>query len=144
MNRTVFLVDGFNLYHSLRTASEELGGASTKWLDLRALLASYLHAIGDGAFVQQIFYFSALASHLETRQPGVTARHRIYIDCLQAACIVPVLGRFKPKYVYCGRCRHQSEHYEEKETGAVSAAPVATDGHGRDGSSCLQTRVMVA
>ena len=37
MNRTTFLVDGFNLYHSLRTASEELGGASTKWLDLHVI-----------------------------------------------------------------------------------------------------------
>jgi uncharacterized LabA/DUF88 family protein len=38
MNRTMFLVDGFNIYHSLRAASSELGGAQTKWLDLRAYL----------------------------------------------------------------------------------------------------------
>ena len=30
MNRTAFLVDGFNLYHSLIVASEELGNAGTK------------------------------------------------------------------------------------------------------------------
>jgi hypothetical protein len=38
MNRTIFLVDGFNLYHSLRAASDDLGGVSTKWLDLPRLL----------------------------------------------------------------------------------------------------------
>jgi uncharacterized LabA/DUF88 family protein len=116
MNRTTFLVDGFNLYHSLRAASEELGGAPTKWLDLAGLLRSYLYAIGGGAQVEQIFYFSALATHLEQRQPGVTVRHRNYIDCLKTHGVIPVLGRFKPKEVYCGTCRRTSIRYEEKET----------------------------
>jgi len=109
-------VDGFNLYHSLRTASDELGGASTKWLDLRSLLSSYLSAIGDFAEIQQIFYFSALATHLEKRQPGLTIRHREYIDCLESVGVIPVLGRFKPKFVFCGNCRQKSRHFEEKET----------------------------
>lgn len=116
MNRTTFLVDGFNLYHSLRTASEEMGGASTKWLDLSGLLRSYLPNIGGGAQVERIFYFSALATHLEQRQPGVTVRHRNYIECLQATGIMPVLGRFKSKQVHCRNCHRQSEHFEEKET----------------------------
>lgn len=30
MNRTVFLIDGFNVYHSLRDASRDLRGASTQ------------------------------------------------------------------------------------------------------------------
>ena len=116
MKRTSFLVDGFNLYHSLRTASEEMNGASTKWLDLRSLLSSYLPAIGGSAQLQQIFYFSALATHLENRQPGLTVRHREYIDCLESVGVVPILGRFKPKFIYCSRCKHKSRHFEEKET----------------------------
>ena len=39
-NRTVFLVDGFNVYHSLRDAEADLGGVSTRWLNLRSLLSS--------------------------------------------------------------------------------------------------------
>lgn len=116
MNRTTFLVDGFNLYHSLRTASEELGGASTKWLDLHSLLSSYLPAIGGSAQLHQLFYFSALATHLESRQPGVTVRHRNYIDCLKADGVVPVLGRFKPKEVYCNHCRQNSQGIVPDET----------------------------
>jgi len=116
MNRTIFLVDGFNLYHSLRAASEDLNGVTTKWLDLAGLLRSYLPSIGGGAKVERIYYFSALATHLEQRQPGVTVRHRAYLDCLQSTGIVPVMGRFKSKQVHCRTCRRQSEHFEEKET----------------------------
>ena len=35
MSRVTFLVDGLNVYHSLREAAAALGGRSTKWLDLR-------------------------------------------------------------------------------------------------------------
>ena len=116
MNRTVFLVDGLNLYHSLEAASRDLGGASTRWLDIRALLDSYLPAIGDGAVTTQIVYFSALPTHLESRKPGIAARHRLYLECLQADGIAPILGRFKPKFMLCTHCRRLSEHHEEKET----------------------------
>jgi uncharacterized LabA/DUF88 family protein len=116
MNRTVFLVDGFNLYHSLRAASEDLGGTSTKWLNLPQLLESYLPVIGGQAAMEKIYYFTALATHLERRQPGVTSRHRTYIESLKSRGVVPLLGRFKPKQVYCGRCKQSSQHFEEKET----------------------------
>jgi hypothetical protein len=49
MNRTVFIIDGFNLYHSTRDASNDLGGQSTKWLDVRALCESYLYTISKTA-----------------------------------------------------------------------------------------------
>lgn len=116
MNRTTFLIDGFNLYHSLRAASEDLGGASTKWLNLPSLLESYLPVIGGCASTAQIYYFSALATHLEKSQPGVTGRHRNYIDCLASLGVESILGRFKPKQVYCGLCKRSSQHHEEKET----------------------------
>jgi uncharacterized LabA/DUF88 family protein len=116
MNRTTFLVDGFNLYHSARTASDDLGGQSTKWLDIRSLLSSYLPAIGADATLEVIYYFTAIASHLDSHRPGVTARHRLYIECLQAVGVVPVLGRFKFKTVHCHTSKQENPHYEEKET----------------------------
>jgi uncharacterized LabA/DUF88 family protein len=116
MNRTVFLVDGFNLYHSVRVASVDLGGQSTKWLDIRSLLTTYLPVIGAGAELQQIYYFTAIASHLDTRRPGVTARHRRYLECLSATGVTPALSRFKYKTVRCYTCKKDNPHYEEKET----------------------------
>ena len=47
--RTAFFMDGFNLHHSLREASVALGGAHTRWLDLRSFCASYLADVGGGA-----------------------------------------------------------------------------------------------
>jgi uncharacterized LabA/DUF88 family protein len=116
MSRTSFLVDGFNLYHSAREASIDLGGKSTKWLDLRALLGSFLYVIGAGAQLAQIYYFSALANHLDAYRPGVTNRHRAYLECLRATGVIPIIGRFKYKTVRCRHCKVDNPHYEEKET----------------------------
>jgi uncharacterized LabA/DUF88 family protein len=127
VNRTTFLVDGFNVYHSVRSASRDLGGQSTKWLDLRSLLASYLPAVGAQASLQAIYYFSALARHLDYHRPGVTRRHRTYLEALRATGVIPVMGRFKSKTVQCRRCRTTSTHYEEKETDvAISVKIVET------------------
>ncbi|MCK4304596.1 MAG: NYN domain-containing protein [Candidatus Eisenbacteria sp.] len=116
MNRTTFLVDGFNVYHLARSASVDLGGQATKWLDLRSLLTSYLPIIGAGSALEEIYYFSALATHLDPYRPGVTFRHRTYLEALRSTGVIPVMGRFKPKTVHCRRCRTDSKHYEEKET----------------------------
>jgi len=113
--RVTFLVDGFNLYHSLRQAESELG-ASTKWLDLRSLCTSYLYTFGKTARLERIYYFSALATYRDSSRPGSSARHSSYVECLQSSGIIPELGRFKVKYVYCRTCQQRNQHYEEKET----------------------------
>jgi uncharacterized LabA/DUF88 family protein len=116
MNRTTFLVDGFNVYHSVIAASNDLGGKSTKWLDFHSLLSSYLPVIGAGASLENIYYFTALAHHMDSSRPGVTARHRAYIECLKSTGVIPILSRFKYKKVYCHICKKENVHYEEKET----------------------------
>jgi uncharacterized LabA/DUF88 family protein len=115
-NRTAFFVDGFNLYHSLIEATRDLKGQPTKWLDIGSLLSSYLPVLGGGARLKTIYYFSALATHMDHRRPGTTARHRLFIECLQASGIRVELGRFKKKDVHCTTCNSIKAHYEEKET----------------------------
>ena len=110
------MVDGFNVYHSLIEASRDLGGQSTKWLDLRGFLSSYLYLIGGNARLERIHYFTALADHLDVKRPGVTTRHREYIECLRATNVSVELGRFKQKKVYCKSCKTNNIHWEEKET----------------------------
>jgi len=114
-NRVSFLVDGFNLYHSLVEAANDLK-ASTKWLDLRSLCQSYLSVLGPGAVLESIYYFSALAKHIDARRPGTTLRHRNYVQCLQSTGVIAELGRFKYKSVHSPSCQIESPHYEEKET----------------------------
>lgn len=121
MNRTAFLVDGFNLYHSLREAQKSLPGRGTKWLDIRALCASYLHIVGSGAEVGEVHYFSALANHLEAVKPGVTNRHRAFISCLEDTGVFVELSRFRKKTLSCEYCGRRLVRWEEKETDVAIA-----------------------
>lgn len=122
--RTTFIIDGFNLYHSVRQASRDLGlgGAGTKWLDLPQLCSSYLHLLGKTARLEHVYYFSALATHLEFVKPDVTARHRTYIQCLEDAGVSVELSRFKAKDITCPACGKVFRRHEEKETDVAVAA----------------------
>lgn len=124
MNRVTFLIDGFNLYHSIRSAERELQ-TSTKWLDIKSLCSSYLHlirqAVGENATLGKIYYFSALAVHLEANNPDVTVRHKIFIKCLKDTGIEVELGRFKWKQIECPFCHRQIDRHEEKETDVAIA-----------------------
>jgi uncharacterized LabA/DUF88 family protein len=116
MNRAVFLIDGFNLYHSVKDASHDLHGASTKWLDIASLCRSYIHVIGNNAQIHGIYYFSALALHLEASNPGVTQRHQAFISCLEATGVSCQINRFKEKTITCPYCHRDIQRHEEKET----------------------------
>ena len=122
MLRTCFLVDGFNLYHSLREGSRDMGlrKMGTRWLNLNSFLSSYLanigSALGARTELENIYYFSALATHLDASNPAETARHSAYIECLKDTGVKVELGRFKPKHVHCKSCGQTTIHHEEKET----------------------------
>jgi len=124
MNRTTFLIDGFNLYHSVRQAQYDLKGSSTKWLDIRELLESYLYLLGKDARLKDIYYFSALATHLEAVKPDVTKRHRDYIRCLHESGVITEIHRFKRKTVWCDKCRTELVKFEEKETDVAVAVKI--------------------
>lgn len=117
MNRITFLVDGFNVYHSLKEAQRDLNGASTRWLDLHSLFSMYVSSsFGRNYKIEDIFYFSAYATHREQRRVGVIKRHKDYIECLKSTGVKDVMGRFKPKKIHCHSCHTESIHHEEKET----------------------------
>jgi uncharacterized LabA/DUF88 family protein len=122
VNRVSFIIDGFNLYHSARQAQADLGGAGTKWLDLKGLCEGYLYLFGRDAVLTDVFYFSALAHHLEADKPDITARHRAFVECLEASGVRVVLNRFKRKSVWCPRCGERFNRHEEKETDVALAA----------------------
>ena len=86
MNRTIFVADGFNLYHSLIQAQKDAGGASSKWLNLKSLCSSYLPIVGrvsgERATLERIFYFSAPPTH---RSQGKQDQHTLYMRCLSTA-----------------------------------------------------------
>jgi uncharacterized LabA/DUF88 family protein len=112
--RVDFLIDGFNLYHSIIDIARYNKGLSVKWLDIRSLCISFLRLIDNDAQLEKIYYFSAYAHHLNN--PDVTKRHQAYIECLESTGIIPELGRFKYKKISCPFCHRQIPRYEEKET----------------------------
>lgn len=121
MTRVTFIIDGFNLYHSVREAAQDSGGASTKWLDISRLCSSYIHLFGKTAVLHEIYYFSALATHLEASNPDATRRHRDFIKCLETKDVIVELNRFKKKSMTCSSCKHRFNRYEEKETDVALA-----------------------
>ncbi|GBE05776.1 NYN domain protein [bacterium BMS3Abin10] len=122
MNRTIFLVDGFNLYHSCIDAQKDAQGATTKWLDLKSLCVSFLPVSGriavERASLEQIYFFSAPPTH---RSQNKLNRHTLYMKCLRRTGIVVELGRFKSKDAFCTNCRSSTVLHEEKETDVAIA-----------------------
>ena len=119
MNRTTFLIDGFNLYHSIVDIARYCNGLNVRWLNIFSLCKSYLYLIGKGATIESIHYFSALAYHLN--DPSVIERHETYIKCLRETGIEEQLGRFKPKTIRCSHGGKITRH-EEKETDVAIAS----------------------
>ena len=121
MNRTIFLADGFNLYHSLIEAARD-AGVTSKWLDLKSLCSSFLplvgRAAGERATLERIHYFSAPPTH---RSQGKQRRHALYVRCLRATGVNVELARFKPKQIWCPNCQSKFTAHEEKETDVAIA-----------------------
>jgi uncharacterized LabA/DUF88 family protein len=115
-HRTTFLIDGFNLYHSAVSASKDLGGATTKWLNIKSLCEASLPLLGKDYKLEEIYYFSALAEHRIPFDADVVVRHKKFLDCLGATGIKINLAKFKEKDVYCPVCKTYTKHHEEKET----------------------------
>jgi uncharacterized LabA/DUF88 family protein len=122
--RVSFLVDGFNVYHSLDELNG-LTGASVKWLDLRTLCEKYLHAVraavGQRVDLAQVHWYSARPDFLVHRKPDAVARYDTYAAALQASGVKIHLSQFKRKQVTCPHCNQVFVRHEEKETDVAIA-----------------------
>jgi len=120
-NRVIVLVDGFNLYHALkgdkRTASKSKHKYNWrryhkyKWLDVKKIAECFLQ---HGDEVTASYYFTAVHWGAEK-----AARHRHYIDALQAHSIETIEGEFKRRDITCraeGGCGRVFVKREEKKT----------------------------
>lgn len=131
MNRVIFLIDGFNIYHSTLDL-KRYTACSTKWLDLASLCKSYIPLFGKGAKAEAIYYFSAIAHYLGAQDPHKIQRHINYIACLESTGIRVELGRFKEKEIFCDKCRSTILKHEEKETDVAIAIKVIEIFHNDD------------
>lgn len=95
--RVSFIVDGFNLYHSIRDAEKVVQARPQRWLDLKAFCHEYVRHFGRSAVLQEVYYFSALAKHLEATKPDIVLRHQAYIDAIKSTGVHVSLANFKAR-----------------------------------------------
>ncbi|MFL5382724.1 MAG: NYN domain-containing protein [Longimicrobiaceae bacterium] len=139
LRKVSFIVDGLNLYFSLREM-EGLSKKQSKWLDLRRLCESFAQAIGQHLGVRtelgEIHYFSAYATHGTVRDKAIVDRQRTYVAAIENTGVLVTMSPFKNRDVRCPHCRTIFKRAEEKETDvaiavkllevfAVSEAPIA-------------------
>ncbi|MGD2122302.1 MAG: NYN domain-containing protein [Gemmatimonadota bacterium] len=115
-NRVTFLVDGFNLYFSVRHAETALRTSHLRWLDVSELLSSFLYLFGHNAILEEIRFFTALPFHRHRYDPGVVQRHERHLQALEASGVHLHVADFKRKSLSCPHCGRGIERFEEKET----------------------------
>ncbi|MBF0493353.1 MAG: NYN domain-containing protein [Deltaproteobacteria bacterium] len=106
MKKTIFLIDGFNLYHAI-SAQKTL--RKYKWLNLHSLCSSFLTS---NEKINKIFYFTAYYPGNGPRRQ----KHQLYVRALELHEVTTIFGEFKRKDKFCKSCYKTSEGYEEKQT----------------------------
>jgi uncharacterized LabA/DUF88 family protein len=109
--RSMFFVDGFNLYHALDGNSSF---HKYKWLDLQKLALHFSQPPYE--HLQGVKYFTAYASW---RSAMTVSRHKAYVKALRNAGVQVVFGRFQEKQRTCrakGGCGLSFPVHEEKLT----------------------------
>jgi len=115
-NRVTFLVDGFNLHYSLLEAKSLLGIARLRWLNVDALLRSYLSVFGPEAVLEEIHFFSAIPSFRQQRDSRGVHAHETHLEALRGAGIHLHIATFKRKDLTCPYCGKTIQRHEEKES----------------------------
>ena len=92
--RVIFLIDGFNLYHSISDAQKD-SGLGSKWLNIHSLMSSYLEHLSNDAFIENIYFFTAIRTHVQKFNPDTVKRHKNYLNLLKETSIEVVEGKFK-------------------------------------------------
>lgn len=118
MNRTVFLIDGFNLYHSI-SASNKL--YKYKWINLYRL-ATILTP--KSSRITGVYYFTALA----TWDQNKALRHKLFIRVQEHFGVIPIYGKFKMRDKTCRICHGKYQIPEEKQTDVNIAIKLLTLG----------------
>jgi len=106
VNRVLFFVDGFNLYHALQ---ERKCYRKYKWLDYSLLAKCY---VSRNDKIVGVLLFTAYAHW----NPKKEQRHRVLITALQLKGVEVVFGKFKNRDRVCRLCHKCYKSFEEKYT----------------------------
>jgi len=111
-------IDGFNLYHGLRSKNWR----KYYWLDLWALAERFLR---NGQTLAEVVYCTAKVK----QDPPAQRRQLTYIDALQATRpgLKVVYGHYLAKKMNCYNCGNIYTRHEEKMTDVNIACHLLTD-----------------
>jgi len=115
-NRVAFLVDGFNLYFSLRHAEAALRTPHLRRLDASGLFGSFLYLFGRDAGLEEIHFFTAIPGFLQDTDPTDVHGFRAHLEALRETGIHLHIADFKRKSITCPHCGEGINRFEEKET----------------------------
>jgi uncharacterized LabA/DUF88 family protein len=133
MKQVAFLIDGFNLYHSIEDI-EFSKHICFKWLNLHSLCQSFMYLFGREYTLHKIFFFTAIAYHYMDLQK--VQRHGDYIKCLESTGIEVIRGRFKEKTEYCPLCKRVYTGHVEKEPDIAFCSKLLELLYANDDSHC--------
>lgn len=106
MEKVIFFIDGFNLYHALLD-NKRLN--QYKWLDLTSLTHKFILKTDK---IEDIYYFTALT----TWSPDKVKRHKDFIKAQEIKGVKIIYGEFKRKDKLCPICKKTYQTFEEKQT----------------------------
>jgi len=105
MEKVIFFIDGFNLYHSIANKKRF---NKYKWIDLSELAKNF---ITKKEHIEEIYYFTALTPW----SPDKTNRHKIFIKAQELKGIKIVYGEFRKKDRICDYVKKLIQHSKKKE-----------------------------
>ena len=119
MKNVVFVIDGFNLFFSLKDAKYfDPLHREFRWLDLKRFVNQFLDLKKE--ILADVFYFSAYypwtSNHPLTSDPSKEARHRIYKNAIESTGVITSFGHFLKHPRKCPICNGKFERPEEKRT----------------------------
>ena len=116
--RVGWYVDGFNLYHAI----DGLAEPALKWLDVRALAASYLKP-------DQVLERVVFSTAYNTWDICKRERHIQYVRALEAVGVEVILAKFDSVKKYCRRQARYCKFNEEKQSDVNLAVEALSDVH---------------
>lgn len=123
MTRVIVYIDGFNLFHGLKSARQEHRWPNFYWLNLEALCESF---VTHPKKLMAVKYFTARVR----ADPEKTRRQNAYIDALGTLTLVDVIeGRMQAHEGSCAHCNTTFKVWKEKKTDVNIAVSMVVDAH---------------
>ena len=117
MEKTIFYIDGFNLYFGIKTSRLD----KLKWLNVR-LLAEKL--IKSNQKLIEVNYFTSRVRNA----PDKEKRQNTYLEALEVYSSVNIYyGKYQPNIITCYRCGHSYSSPNEKMTDVNIAVKMLID-----------------